>query len=277
MKAYKAFDAGYICRGYKYTDKEHRIEGKVKLCDNGFHACLNPHDLKMYWDIENKNTVYAIVDISGPVEYDIFFSADMDDKVAATRLKIIKKFDNIQDLYDEFEKNGNPTIDYIKKHEEARQAKEKVKEKEKIYVNTKQIKDILHKKDNVMTFPKALFFGLLVQMHVIDPNEKLLATCTDELRFIANNLRMGADDTRKLKEPRVEEIVEKDNVVDITKLLTAKEYKEFHKYTSELKKLFNVDIVKIYKHKKVILKRENEPYKPLIINLPRMKGDIKCK
>lgn len=277
MKAYKAFDAGYICRGYKYTDKEHHIKGKVKLCDNGFHACLDPYELRQYYNVNDKDTVYAIVDISGPVEYDIFFSADMDDKVAATRLKIIKKFDNIQDLYDEFEKNGNPTIDYIKKHEEARQAKEKVKEKEKIYVNTKQIKDILHKKDNVMTFPKALFFGLLVQMNVIDPNEKLLATCTNELRFIANNLRMGADDTRKLKEPRVEEIVEKDNVVDITKLLTAKEYKEFHKYTSELKKLFNVDIVKIYKHKKVILKRENEPYKPLIINLPRMKGDIKCK
>ena len=246
MKAYKAFDAGYICRGYKYTDKEHHIKGKVKLCDNGFHACLDPHRLRQYYNVNDKDTVYAIVDISGPVEYDIFFSADMDDKVAATRLKIIKKFDNIQDLYDEFEKNGNPTIDYIKKHEEARQAKEKVKEKEKIYVNTKQIKDILHKKDNVMTFPKALFFGLLVQM-------------------------------RKLKESRVEEIVEKDNVVDITKLLTTKEYREFYKYTSELKKLFNIDLVRIYKHKKVILKRKNEPCKPLIINLPRMKGDIKCK
>ena len=50
MKAYKAFNSDMTCRGFQYKEGEtYKIDGDVKLCERGFHACENPLDVLVYY------------------------------------------------------------------------------------------------------------------------------------------------------------------------------------------------------------------------------------
>lgn len=43
IKSYKAFDKNMQCRGFQYeVGKEYEIDGEIKCCDRGFHACKSP-------------------------------------------------------------------------------------------------------------------------------------------------------------------------------------------------------------------------------------------
>ena len=45
-KAYKAFNANLTCRGFQYEEGNiYEIEDEPKLCEQGFHACLNLKDV----------------------------------------------------------------------------------------------------------------------------------------------------------------------------------------------------------------------------------------
>ena len=50
IKAYKGFNKDMTCNGFQYEEgKEYQAEGKIKLCQNGFHACEDPLDCFRYY------------------------------------------------------------------------------------------------------------------------------------------------------------------------------------------------------------------------------------
>jgi len=51
--AYKGFNDDMTCRGFQYKEGETYVCEKAKLCECGFHACLNPLDCFGYYSGEN--------------------------------------------------------------------------------------------------------------------------------------------------------------------------------------------------------------------------------
>lgn len=52
IKGFKAFDKGLICKGFQFeVGKEYTHKGDIKLCDKGFHFCLNPLDILNYYNL----------------------------------------------------------------------------------------------------------------------------------------------------------------------------------------------------------------------------------
>jgi hypothetical protein len=50
MKGYKGFDKDLKCRGFQYeVGKTYECEGKVALCENGFHFCEDPKNIRGYY------------------------------------------------------------------------------------------------------------------------------------------------------------------------------------------------------------------------------------
>ena len=50
MKVYKATDKDMKCRGFQYElGKTAEVEGDIKLCKNGLHACEMPLDVLGYY------------------------------------------------------------------------------------------------------------------------------------------------------------------------------------------------------------------------------------
>lgn len=43
ITSYKAFDKNMKCRGFQYeVGKEYEMDGEIKCCNRGFHACKSP-------------------------------------------------------------------------------------------------------------------------------------------------------------------------------------------------------------------------------------------
>ena len=49
MKAYKGFNKDMTCRGFQYESGKTYEEPTAKLCDSGFHACIDPLDCFNYY------------------------------------------------------------------------------------------------------------------------------------------------------------------------------------------------------------------------------------
>jgi hypothetical protein len=81
--AYKGFDKDFSCRGHKFeVGKTYEAKGKIKACENGFHACLNPFDVWDYYGLGGGNR-FGLVEMSGKMA-----THDEDTKIAAAKITI---------------------------------------------------------------------------------------------------------------------------------------------------------------------------------------------
>ena len=83
ITAYKAFNSNFSCRDFMYeVGKEYHINGDVKMCGNGFHACQNSIDTFNYYPMENSR--FAIVKLWGDILFDF-------DKMCASDIEIVEE------------------------------------------------------------------------------------------------------------------------------------------------------------------------------------------
>ena len=82
IKSYKAFDENMRCRGFQYeVGKEYDMNGDIKCCKRGFHACESPMEVWNYYDMLTSR--FAEVEQSGKI------SAEADStKVCSSHIKI---------------------------------------------------------------------------------------------------------------------------------------------------------------------------------------------
>lgn len=82
ITSYKGFDKNMQCRGFQYeVGKEYEMDGEIKCCDRGFHACKSPMEVWDYYDMLNSR--YAEVEQSGKIDKE-----ENSTKVCSSRIKI---------------------------------------------------------------------------------------------------------------------------------------------------------------------------------------------
>ena len=82
IKSYKAFDKNMQCRGFQYeVGKEYEMDGEIKCCNRGFHACKSPMEV---WDnYDMLSSRFAEVEQSGKIDEE-----GNSTKVCSSRIKI---------------------------------------------------------------------------------------------------------------------------------------------------------------------------------------------
>ena len=82
ITSYKAFDKNMKCRGFQYeVGKEYEMDGEIKCCNRGFHACKSPMEVLDYYDMFDSR--YAEVEQSGKIDKE-----ENSTKVCSSRIKI---------------------------------------------------------------------------------------------------------------------------------------------------------------------------------------------
>ena len=82
ITSYKGFDKNMKCRGFQYeVGKEYEMDGEVKCCNQGFHACKSPMEVWDYYDMFDSR--YAEVEQSGKID-----AGENSTKVCSSRIKI---------------------------------------------------------------------------------------------------------------------------------------------------------------------------------------------
>ena len=67
IKSYKAFDKNMQCRKFQYeVGKEYDMDGEIKCCERGFHACKSPIEVWDHYDMLSSR--FAEVEQSGKIE-----------------------------------------------------------------------------------------------------------------------------------------------------------------------------------------------------------------
>ena len=82
INSYKGFDKNMKCRGFKYeVGKEYEMDGEIRCCNRGFHACKSPIEVWDYYDMLNSR--FAEVEQSGKIDEE-----EMSTKICSSRIKI---------------------------------------------------------------------------------------------------------------------------------------------------------------------------------------------
>ena len=83
MIGYKGFDKAFCCRGMQYeVGKTYRHDGELKICDSGFHFCINPNDIFSYYPPANSR--FALIEATGNI-------VEGDDKCCTDELTIVRE------------------------------------------------------------------------------------------------------------------------------------------------------------------------------------------
>ena len=88
-KAYKGFNADMTCRDFQYEEgKTYEFDGEPKLCECGFHACLNLGGVFNHYSGRiNEEIVVCEVELEGVTEE----HTEFDSKVVAGKITIGKR------------------------------------------------------------------------------------------------------------------------------------------------------------------------------------------
>ena len=82
ITSYKGFDKNMKCRGFQYeVGKEYDMDGEIKCCNRGFHACKSPLEVWDYYDMLNSR--FAEVEQSGKIDEE-----ENSTKVCSSHIKI---------------------------------------------------------------------------------------------------------------------------------------------------------------------------------------------
>ena len=82
ITSYKAFDKNMQCRDFQYeVGKEYEMDGEIKCCNRGFHACKSPMEVWDHYDMLNSR--YAEVEQSGKI-----YEEENSTKVCSSHIKI---------------------------------------------------------------------------------------------------------------------------------------------------------------------------------------------
>lgn len=82
ITSYKGFDKNMQCRGFQYeVGKEYEMDGEIKCCNRGFHACKSPLEVWDYYDMLNSR--FAEVEQSGKIDEE-----EKSTKVCSSHIKI---------------------------------------------------------------------------------------------------------------------------------------------------------------------------------------------
>lgn len=82
ITSYKGFDKNMQCRGFQYeVGKEYEMDGEIKCCNRGFHACKSPIEVWNYYDMLNSR--FAEVEQSGKIDEE-----EKSTKICSSRIKI---------------------------------------------------------------------------------------------------------------------------------------------------------------------------------------------
>lgn len=80
--AYKGFDKDFKCRDFQYeVGKTYEMNGNIKCCNRGFHACESPMEVFDYYDMLTSR--FAEVEQSGEIDKE-----DNSTKICSLRIKI---------------------------------------------------------------------------------------------------------------------------------------------------------------------------------------------
>lgn len=82
ITSYKGFDKNMQCRGFLYeVGKEYEMDGEIKCCNRGFHACKSPLEVWDYYDMLNSR--FAEVEQSGKIDEE-----EKSTKICSSHIKI---------------------------------------------------------------------------------------------------------------------------------------------------------------------------------------------
>ena len=87
MKGYKVFNSDWTCRGFQYKVGEtYKYEGKISICETGFHFCKKLIDCFNYYTFDPENKV-AIIEATGEVKESNYSN----NKCVTNEIKIIRE------------------------------------------------------------------------------------------------------------------------------------------------------------------------------------------
>ena len=86
MKGYKGFDKDLKCKGFQYDiGKEFELDGKMVMCENGFHFCKELIDVMNFYNTKNGNR-FCEIEATGEIVED-----HEQKKCCTNKIKIIKE------------------------------------------------------------------------------------------------------------------------------------------------------------------------------------------
>ena len=88
MKAYKGFNPDLTCRGFQFAEGQTFEEPAARLCETGFHACLEPMDVLAYYHPADGAVIHEV-----EVDDDAKPESGSDSKVASRKITIGARLD----------------------------------------------------------------------------------------------------------------------------------------------------------------------------------------
>src|SRR4030042_123189 len=78
---FKAYEKGLVCKGFKFEEGKTYKTDKAKVCDTGFHLCINPLDCLNYYNLYDSE--FTTAEAIGKID-----THKEDSKIATTKIRI---------------------------------------------------------------------------------------------------------------------------------------------------------------------------------------------